>query len=66
MHQGTPLTERGSRQGRVRSRGLLVTLEACLAVVLVVGAGLATRSLLALTQVDVGWSADGIVVIEPQ
>ena len=63
-----PLTERGSRQGRgrVRSRGLLVTLEACLAVVLVVGAGLATRSLLALTQVDVGWSADGIVVIEPQ
>ena len=63
-----PLIERGDGVGgrRAVSRRLLVALEACIAIVLVLGAALATRSVWALMQVDRGWSADGVVVIEPQ
>ena len=63
-----PLADRGDRLGRKRgvSRGLLVSLEASVAVVLVIGAGLTARSLWSLTQADLGWSGDQVVVVAPQ
>ena len=62
-----PLTRREQRpHGHHRSRGLLVSLQAAVAVVLVVGAGLAARSLYDLVNADTGWSDQGVLVIGPQ
>ena len=45
---------------RQRTRGLLIVAETTLAVVLLVGAGLLTRSFVRLLAVDLGFSADGV------
>lgn len=51
---------------RDAARGLLVSLQTASAVVLLVGAGLMARSLWNVLNVDPGWSAEGVVVVEPQ
>ena len=45
---------------RQRTRGLLIVAETTLAVVLLVGAGLLTRSFMRLLAVDLGFSADAV------
>jgi predicted permease len=51
---------------RDTARGLLVSLQTASAVVLLVVAGLMARSLWNVLNVDPGWSAEGVVVVEPQ
>jgi putative ABC transport system permease protein len=46
-----------------RVRGALLTAEIALAVVLVIGAGLFSRTLVAMVRVDPGFDAEGLVVI---
>jgi predicted permease len=49
--------------GRQRTRSVLVVAEMALAVVLLVSAGLALRSLWALRQVDLGFNPDGVLTL---
>ncbi|HLV25411.1 MAG TPA: ABC transporter permease [Gemmatimonadales bacterium] len=49
----------GSRQ---RARAALVMVQTAMAVILLVGAGLLTRTLVALNQVDLGYQVDGVLV----
>ena len=57
--RGGPLASGGSRL-----RGALVVAEIALAVALVAGASLLARSLAALARVDLGFSADRVLVVE--
>ncbi len=50
--------------GRSRLRGALVVAEVALAVVLLVGAGLMVRSFMRLTEVDPGFKADNVLLLE--
>jgi putative ABC transport system permease protein len=54
----------GGPRGRGDTRNLLVALELALCIVLLVGAGLLTRSLGALTRVDPGYQAPGLLTAE--
>jgi putative ABC transport system permease protein len=51
---------------RQRARGALVVAEVALAVVLVVGAGLLVRTVMALRDVDPGFDAEGVLRMEFQ
>ena len=51
----------GASGGSRRARALLVVIEVCLAVVLLTGAGLFVRSLVALTRVDPGFRPERVV-----
>jgi len=51
-----------SRQRSARARRVLVIFEVAMAVVLISGVGLATRSLLAIQSVDLGFDPDGVTV----
>jgi putative ABC transport system permease protein len=56
-----------SKPGRDRTfRGAIVAIEGALAVVLLIGAGLMSRTLIALTSVEPGWSAAGTLIVEPR
>ena len=63
-----PIQGHGSRlasdQGRLR--GGLVAVQSTLAVVLLIGALLMGRSLWTLLDIDVGWTADNAVALEPR
>jgi predicted permease len=48
----------------VRTRGLLVVSEIALAVMLLTGAGLLTKSLVSLYNVDLGYRADNVLVMK--
>jgi putative ABC transport system permease protein len=48
----------------VRTRGILVAAEIALAVVLLTGAGLVIKSLVALHQVDLGFRPDNVLVVK--
>ena len=52
----------GARRGRQRLRAVLVTGEIALAMILVVGAGLLVRSLVALRAVDPGFKPDHMIL----
>jgi predicted permease len=54
---------RGSTRGTGGLRGMLVVTEIALAMILVVGAGLMTRSFLKLLNVDLGFSTDHRVAV---
>jgi len=58
----------GSRTGSGREGGRLrnvfVAFEVAIAIVLLIGAGLMTRSFLALQAIDPGWNPDGVVTLE--
>ena len=54
---------RGSTRGTGKLRSALVVTEVALALVLVIGAGLMTRSFIKLLQVDLGFSTDHRVAI---
>lgn len=56
-------TRAGSRRGRARIQGLVVTGELALATVLLVGAGLLGRTVLALGSVDPGYAIDELVTV---
>ena len=51
-----------TRGGTARTRGILVVVEVALAVVLLTGAGLLTRSLLNLTRTDLGFQPANVLV----
>jgi predicted permease len=61
------LKQEGSRSvtaGRaIRTRGVLVTLEIALAVMLLTGAGLLIKTLVALTSVDLGFRPENVLVM---
>lgn len=57
-------TRSGSDRSRLRVRNLLTGIEIALAMVLVVGAGLLVRSLIAMTTVDPGFSAAHVLKAE--
>ena len=63
-----PLQGRGSDAigGHGRLRGGLVAVQSALAVVLLVGALLMGRSLWTLLDVDIGWTAESAVALEPR
>ena len=48
------------------AQGLLLAVQTGLAVLLLIAAGLMTRSLLQALRLDMGWSGDGVAVVEPQ
>ena len=54
---------RGSTRGAGGLRGMLVVTEVALAMILVIGAGLMTRSFIKLLQVDLGFSTDHRVAL---
>jgi len=54
---------RGSTRGTGGLRGMLVVTEVALAMILVIGAGLMTRSFIKLLQVDLGFSTDHRVAV---
>jgi predicted permease len=60
LRQSSGRGSTGQLAGRTRS--VLVIAEVALAVVLLVGAGLLLRSLMALTQVDLGYSTDRLLL----
>ncbi len=53
----------GSGSGGQRTRGLLVVAEVALAMVLLVGAGLTIRTVLALNSVDTGMRASNVMMV---
>ncbi|HEY3044076.1 MAG TPA: ABC transporter permease [Vicinamibacterales bacterium] len=55
----------GTRGGRMGIRGILISVETALALLLLIGAGLTTRSLWTLLNADTGWSGDGVIVAQP-
>ena len=57
---------RGAVGGRQRLRGALVVAEVALAVVLVIGAGLMTRSFAALRSVDPGFEPEQVLAVSLQ
>lgn len=59
LREGGANSAGGCREGRLR--GMLLAAQVALAVVLLVGAGLIGRSLLALERVDSGFDARGVV-----
>ena len=63
-----PIQDRGSHPAsdHGRLRGGLVAVQSTLAVVLLIGALLMGRSLWTLLDVDVGWTADNAVALEPR
>ena len=61
LRQGGKGTASGARRGWTRNA--FVVAEIALAVVLVVGAGLLGRSLIALAEVDLGFASDKLVVL---
>jgi putative ABC transport system permease protein len=63
-----PLREGASTESRVtrRARGLMVSVEIALALVLTIGAGLMVRTLLHLNQVDPGIDVDRILTLRLQ
>ena len=62
---GTPLREGASTESRVtrRARGLMVSVEIALALVLTIGAGLMVRTLWHLNQVDPGIDVERILTL---
>jgi putative ABC transport system permease protein len=54
----------GSSRGSRRLRAALIVFETAAAVVLVIGAGLLIRSFAALSQVDLGFQTDHVLVID--
>jgi len=62
------LSQEGSRtvagRGMVRARGILVVAEVALAVVLLMGAGLLTKSLLALHNVELGYQPENLLMMK--
>ena len=63
-----PIQGRGPEAagGHGRLRGGLVAVQNALAVVLLIGALLMGRSLWTLLDVDIGWTAEGAVALEPR
>jgi predicted permease len=61
LKEGSRSATTGRRRGRVQ--GLLVVSEIALAVVLLVGAGLMVKSLLRLTEVDLGFDPEGVLTM---
>jgi predicted permease len=55
----------GTSGGRIGTRGMLISVETALALLLLIGAGLTARSLWTLLNADTGWSGEGVVVAEP-
>jgi putative ABC transport system permease protein len=49
-----------------RFRGVMIMLETALAVILLVGAGLIGRTLWTLLHVNPGWTASGLLIVEPR
>ena len=59
------LTLRGeSHGGRLRAHGMVVAAQIALSVVLLVSAGLMTRSLIALTRINPGFDANGVLTLQ--
>jgi predicted permease len=52
--------------GDRKFRGAIVVIEGALAVMLLIGAGLMSRTLWALTNVEPGWSSAGTFIVEPR
>jgi putative ABC transport system permease protein len=48
------------------AQGLLLVVQTGLAALLLISAGLMTRSLLQVLHLDTGWSGDGVTIAEPQ
>ena len=63
-----PIQGRGSDDGggHGRLRGGLVAAQSALAMVLLIGGLLMARSLWTLLEVDIGWTADNAVALEPR
>ncbi len=61
LREGSQQATLGGR--RQRLRGVLVTAEVALAVILVIGAGLMIRSLAALGQIDLGFNPDRVLTM---
>ena len=57
------IDSRGSVGHRSRTRSLLVIADLALALVLLVGAGLMLRTVVALTHTDPGFTADGVLTV---